>query len=59
MTAAFAADDTDLLNGFIEYRSDSWAIVADPVAITTFNFFNVCSWDHGEIARAEELRSPL
>lgn len=43
MTAAFAADDTDLLNGFIEYRSDSWAIGADPVAITTFNFFNVHS----------------
>ena len=41
MTAAFAAYDTDLVNGFIEYRSESWAIGADPTAVTTFNYFNV------------------
>jgi hypothetical protein len=37
---AFAAHDTDLFNGFIEYRSDSWSIGADPTANTLFNFFS-------------------
>lgn len=41
MTAAFAADDTDFINGFVEYRSDSWCIGANPPAVTLFNFFNV------------------
>lgn len=36
---AFAAHDTDLFNGFIECRSDSWSIGADPTANTLFNFF--------------------
>ncbi len=39
ITAAFSAHDTDLVNGFIEYRSDSWSIGADPSATTLFNFF--------------------
>ena len=42
MTAAFAADDTDFWDGFVEYRSESWCIGANASAVTLFNFLNVC-----------------
>jgi len=37
MTAAFAAEDHDILTAILEYRTDSWAIGANETAVTVYN----------------------